>query len=235
MAFKMRNSLIQGSRLHKEHKLKVQREGYANMKDGRANSSAFQQGTVVKDNKVGVDYSATAKVDVPDKNLPSTRFKQEGESGPMTQKEFEPAYPGADIDKEEYEKMLKLGIKSEQEYAEYKADPKAWAEKNKTAKGKGPTVPEKTVLKKKTINSNTSFKMNVAGGEDNIDDESKEAYLKGGVQREDDITGKDMALVAGLGAVGIGIAAHQKWKKRQEEKAYRSSFEGSDYEAMEEL
>ncbi len=77
--------------------------------------------------------------------------------------------------------------------------------------------------------------MNVADGEDKIDDESKEAYLKGGVQREDDITGKDMALVAGLGAVGVGIAAHQKWKKRQEEKAYRSSFEGSDYEAMEEL
>jgi hypothetical protein len=149
MAFKMRNSLIQGSRLHKEHKLKVQREGYANMKDGRANSSAFQKGTVVKDNKIGVDYSATAKVDVPDKNLPSTRFEQEGESGPMTQKEFEPAYAGADIDKEEYEKMLKLGIKSEQEYYEYKKDPKAWAEKNKTAKGTGPTVPKKTVLKKK--------------------------------------------------------------------------------------
>ena len=41
MAFKMRNSVIKGSRVHKD-KIKVQREGYANLADGRAPSSAFQ-------------------------------------------------------------------------------------------------------------------------------------------------------------------------------------------------
>ena len=41
MAFKMRNSVIKGSRIHKD-KIKVQREGYANLADGRVPSSAFQ-------------------------------------------------------------------------------------------------------------------------------------------------------------------------------------------------
>lgn len=36
-------------------------------------------------------------------------------------KEFVPAYPGADISKEEYDKARKAGVKSEAEYAEYKA------------------------------------------------------------------------------------------------------------------
>lgn len=42
MAFKMRNSVIKGSRVHKDQ-IKVQREGYANLADGRAPSSAFQK------------------------------------------------------------------------------------------------------------------------------------------------------------------------------------------------
>ena len=42
MAFKMRNSVIKGSRIHKDQ-IKVQREGYANLADGRAPSSAFQK------------------------------------------------------------------------------------------------------------------------------------------------------------------------------------------------
>ena len=35
--------------------------------------------------------------------------------------DFEPAYPGADISKAEYDKARKAGVKSEAEYAEYKA------------------------------------------------------------------------------------------------------------------
>ena len=42
MAFKMRNSVIKGSRVHKDQ-IKVQREGYASLADGRAPSSAFQK------------------------------------------------------------------------------------------------------------------------------------------------------------------------------------------------
>ena len=38
-----------------------------------------------------------------------------------SQDNFKPAYPGADISSAEYEKAKKAGVKSESEYAEYKA------------------------------------------------------------------------------------------------------------------
>ena len=233
MAFKMRNSLIQGSRLHKEHKLKVQREGYANMEDGRANSSAFQQGTVVKDNKMGVDYSAMAKVDVPDTDMPSTRFKQEGESGPMTQtvKGTGPTTPKHPI-------YGKLSAEEKKEYDSLTTEEKNNIDWNKDLiQLKQALAPDVDMsqgeppVKKKTINSNTSFKMNTSTG----DDELKEALNKSGAEGAEDNTGKDVALLAALGPVGLGINEASKWKKRQIENAYKSSFEGSDYEAMEEL
>ena len=50
--------------------------------------------------------------------------------------DFEPAYPGADISKAEYDKARKAGVKSEAEYAEYKAKMKK--KKKSPTKMKGP-------------------------------------------------------------------------------------------------
>jgi hypothetical protein len=66
-------------------------------------------------------------------------------------KEFVPAYPGADISKAEYDKARKAGVKSEAEYAEYKAKMKKKKKspaKLKEAKNKRQPQP---VRKRKTL------------------------------------------------------------------------------------
>ena len=47
-----------------------------------------------------------------------TKLKKKGKK---KKQDFEPAYPGADISKAEYDKARKAGVTSEAEYAEYKA------------------------------------------------------------------------------------------------------------------
>ena len=49
-----------------------------------------------------------------------TKLKKKKKSKKKNQ-DFEPAYPGADISKAEYDKARKAGVTSEAEYAEYKA------------------------------------------------------------------------------------------------------------------
>ena len=63
-------------------------------------------------------------------------------------KKFVPAYPGADISKAEYDKARKAGVKSEAEFAEYKAKKK---KKKSPTKLKRKIKPTKAILRAKDI------------------------------------------------------------------------------------
>mgnify|MGYP003112967685 FL=1 len=118
---------------------------YPNYRGNKAgtseNGAAYGPGmdlALNKESKKGPDMRATsAPFQMKDDNK-----KKKDEVKPTVKKvktkpsqgDFVPAYPGADISAAEYKKMKGLGIKSEAEYAEYKANPKAWAAKNKKNK-----------------------------------------------------------------------------------------------------
>lgn len=113
MAFKMKGpSMYPRYKKGAEGGISINRE-YAKGPDMRATSAPFQ----MKDDK--------------DKKKDAVKPIAKKVKDKPSQGDFVPAYPGADISAAEYKKMKGLGIKSEAEYAEYKANPKAWAAKNK--------------------------------------------------------------------------------------------------------
>ena len=108
MGYKMK-----GPSLYKN--LHVQREGYANMGDGRANSSPLQKNTgdktkeqLIKEGFTPADADkmikdgATTGVVENNKKKTTTNNKKKTK---VSQEDFEPAYPGADYSKEEIAKM----------------------------------------------------------------------------------------------------------------------------------
>ena len=99
--------------------------------DMRATSSPFQKNTGDKTKEQLIkegftprdadmmirDGAVTGRQD----NKKKTNTKKKPVVKKPSQEDFVPAYPGADISEAEYKKMKDLGIKSEAEYAEYKA------------------------------------------------------------------------------------------------------------------
>lgn len=131
MAFKMKGPSLYPNYKKAGKTIQVVRDGNPGAADGRASSSPFQRKTGGKTKeqllKEGFtprdadqmikDGAVTGRQD----NKKKTNTKKKPVAKKPSQGDFVPAYPGADISEAEYKKMKSLGIKSEAEYAEYKA------------------------------------------------------------------------------------------------------------------
>ena len=142
MAFKMKGpSLYPNYRGKKEKMIVINHEGPAGAADGRASSSPFQRKTggktkeqLLKEGFTPRDADQMIKdgaVTGRQNNKKKTNTKKKPVAKKPSQGDFVPAYPGADISEAEYKKMKSLGIKSEAEYAEYKAKKKKKTNKKK--------------------------------------------------------------------------------------------------------
>lgn len=132
MGFKMKGpSMYPLYKKAKQGGIAVNRSGNPGAPDGRASSSPFQKNTGDKTKEQLIkegftprdadmmikDGAVTGRQD----NKKKTNTKKKPVAKKPSQGDFVPAYPGADISEAEYKKMKSLGIKSEAEYAEYKA------------------------------------------------------------------------------------------------------------------
>ena len=136
MGFKMKGPSMYPNYRKAAKVIQVVRDGNPGAADGRASSSPFQKNTggktkeqLLKEGFTPADADQMIKdgavtgVVNNKKNNKKNTVKNKNVKKP-SQGDFVPAYPGADISEAEYKKMLSLGIKSEAEYAEYKANQK---------------------------------------------------------------------------------------------------------------
>tara|TARA_R100001015_G_C4585086_1_gene141095 strand:+ start:350 stop:862 length:513 start_codon:yes stop_codon:yes gene_type:complete len=154
MAFKMKGpSLYPNFRGKKEKMIVINHEGPAGAADGRASSSPFQRKTDGKTKEQLLKEGFTPRDADQMIKDGATTGRQKTKAKPKSQQDFEPAYPGADISKAEYDKAKKAGVKSEAEYAEYKAKMKKKKSPGKMKHGKSPMKGYKSAAQRKAVHA----------------------------------------------------------------------------------